>query len=136
MAAPVAFSTPMKVGGKRAQKAVDSATDNLVQAVGMACDIALEAEIEFVTNAFRKDPATLHTVSALLKNDSLKAILDGRMHAAQREQESSPAAPSQRVVKFKKCLKRWKHLDQQLVVVVMALRKMEPLWFEGPGMRH
>ena len=94
-------------GSKRELKAQEAHADALIQSFGQAAQMAVEREIEFVVAALRGNANLLYTLSGLIKDDGITALLDGRLTGEHKEVDVDKL--KQR--KLRQSLKRYKHLD-------------------------
>ena len=69
-----------RVSSREAKTALDSAAAMAV-VFRDAGELALERELNFVCEELRKNEPLLYRLSGYLKDDSLVALLDGRMNA-------------------------------------------------------
>ena len=69
-----------KVSSREAKTALNSAA-TMAEVFRDAGDLALERELAFVCEELRKNEYLLYRLSGYLKDDSLVALLDGRMNA-------------------------------------------------------
>ena len=69
-----------KVGAREAKTALNSAAA-MAEVFRDAGELALERELNFVCEQLRKNEPLLYRLSGYLKDDSLVALLDGRMNA-------------------------------------------------------
>ncbi len=94
-------------GSKRELEAQESQADALIQSFGQAAQMAVEREIDFVVAALRANTNLLYTLSGLIKDDGITALLDGRLRDERKEVDVDKL--KQR--KLRQSLKRFKHLD-------------------------
>ena len=69
-----------KVSSREAKTAFNSAA-TMAEVLRDAGELALEREFHFVCEELRKNQPWLYRLSGYLKDDSLVALLDGRMNA-------------------------------------------------------
>ena len=69
-----------KVSSREAKTALNSAA-TMAEVFRDAGELALERELNFVCEKLRKNEPLLYRLSGYLKDDSLVALLDGRMDA-------------------------------------------------------
>ena len=69
-----------RVSSREAKTALNSAA-NMAAVVRDAGEFSLERELNFVCEQLRKNEPLLYRLSGYLKDDSLVALLDGRMNA-------------------------------------------------------
>ena len=70
----------VKVSSREAKTALNSAA-TMAEVFRDAGSLALERELNFVCEELRKNEPLLYRLSGYLKDDSLVALLDGRMNA-------------------------------------------------------
>ena len=122
-------STPSKLE----QKKVDKQVHSMSVAFSQAADEAFEAELGYVVAKLRSNRALTTTLSGLLKNDGLTALLDGRMHldnditAASASCGAKPGAPG----KIRSTSKKWAHLNLQPQVVDEVLKSLDARFTQG-----
>ena len=93
-------------GSKRELEAQESQADALIQSFGQAAQMAVEREIVFLA-ALRANTNLLYTLSGLIKDVGIAALLDGRLRDGRKEVDVDKL--KQR--KLRQSLKRFKHLD-------------------------
>ena len=102
-----------KVSSREAKTALKSA-GNMAEVFRDAGELALERELNFVCEQLRKNEPLLYRLSGYLKDDSLVALLDGRMSAtveqnnegANREKGSKPTSKV-----LRQAWKKWEHIE-------------------------
>ena len=105
-----------KVSSREAKTALNSAA-TMAEVFRDAGTLALERELTFVCEELRKNEPLLYRLSGHLKDDSLVALLDGRMNATvARDNEGSSSGkgsmPSNGVLRH--AWKRWNYIDGSL----------------------
>ena len=82
-----------KVSSREARTASNSAA-TMAEVFRDAGELALERELKFVCDELRKNEPLLYRLSGYLKDDSLVALLDGRMNATvERDNEVALQLP-------------------------------------------
>jgi len=111
--------------GKRDQKKIEAEVAALSKAVGSVLDIAQETEIEYVTGKLRADPQLLHRISSLIKNDALRAVLDGSLQTAGAASPTGGGSPAGgKTLSLRRSAKKWKHLLQQPAIITAILKRL------------
>ena len=93
-----------KVSSREAKTALKSA-GNMAEVFRDAGELALERELNFVCENLRKNEHLLYRLSGYLKDDSLVALLDGRMSATV-EQNNEGATVKKAQSQLAKCCAR------------------------------
>ena len=114
----------------REQKKNEQNADKVTAGLSLVLDEAMETELAYVMNQLRQKPGIMYTLAALLKSDSLQALLDGKTTKA-----LSSAAPAVKILALRKTSKRFKHISDQPAVVTDVLKALEPGWFHADGER-
>ena len=112
----------------REQKKTEKDADAVTTGFALVMDEAVETELAYVTNQLRQKPGITHTLAALLKSNSLQALLDGNTTKA-----LSASKPGVKVMTLRKTSKRFKHLAEQPAVITDLLQTLEPGWYTGDG---
>ena len=74
------------MSSREATTALNSAA-NMAEVFRAAGELALERELNFLCEQLRKNEPLLYRLSGYLKDDSLVALLDGRMNATVGQEE-------------------------------------------------
>ncbi len=115
--------------GKRQEKIMDKQAGIMVESFGQAQQEAAEVELAYVTQELRKNPAAMYTISSLLKNDNLVALLDGRL-------QGCPKATPSKVTNLRVAYKKFKHLTKTKGLIEKVLARIDPETFSYDVMRH
>ena len=78
-----------RVSSREAKTALNSAA-NMAAVFRDAGELSLERELTFVCEQLRKNEPLLYRLSGYLKDDSLVALLDGRMNATVEQNNEAP----------------------------------------------
>ena len=113
-----------KVSSREAKTALNSAA-TIADVFRDAGTLALERELTFVCEELRKNEPLLYRLSGYLKDDSLVALLDGRMDAtvAQDNEGSSSgkgSKPSNGVLR--QAWRKWEHIQEFTRFLICLLR--------------
>ena len=113
-----------KVSSREAKAALNSAA-TMVEVFRDAGELALERELNFVCEELRKNEPLLYRLSGYLKDDSLVALLDGRMNATvARDNEGSSSGkgskPSNGVLR--QAWRKWEHIWEVTRFLICLLR--------------
>jgi hypothetical protein len=104
--------------------------DALIQGFKKATKEADKAELAFIRRELGNNPILAHRLHSLIQNDSLVAVLDGRLAMDTAEaQEGQPSRTKKECLRARQ--KRFKHLNQTISVVKDILRKMEPTKYDS-----
>ena len=114
----------VKVSSREAKTALNSAA-TMAEVFRDAGELALERELNFVCEKLRKNEPLLYRLSGYLKDDSLVALLDGRMSAtveqnnggANREKGSKPTSKV-----LRQAWKKWEHIEGVTAFLICLLR--------------
>ena len=101
------------MSSREAKTALNSAA-NMAEVFRGAGELAPEPELNFVCEKLRKNEPLLYRLSGYLKDDSLVALLDGRMNATvERKNEGSNrekgSKPTSKVLR--QAWKKWEHIE-------------------------
>ena len=116
---------------KREQKRLDDQAETMMQSFSAAVDGAFETEVAYISDQLRKNKALAYTISGLLKNDTLAALLDGRLRAAHSQAADGAATKTEAPKKLRAGAKKWAHLKRQVALIVEILKDLLPSHFEG-----
>jgi hypothetical protein len=98
-----------KAQSKRAMtREVDRQQFNVQSGFGAVTQIAIEAELEYIKTELRKNQPLMYTISGLLKNDTLCALLDGRLNVDQDE----PTEKKPKLLMLRSSFKKFKNIRQ------------------------
>ena len=104
--------------------------DKVTSGLALVLDEAMETELAYVMSQLRQKPGVMYTLAALLKSDSLQALLDGKTTKA-----LTNVAPVVKVMALRKSSKKYKHLSDQPAVLTEILKTLEPGWYSHEGER-
>ena len=102
-----------KVSSREAKTALNSAA-TMVGVFRDAGELALERELNFVCEQLRKNEPLLYRLSGYLKDDSLVALLDGRMNATveqNNEGSNRGKGPKPTNGVLRQAWKKWEHIE-------------------------
>jgi hypothetical protein len=111
---------------KRSQKKQDADTNSVISSFARTIDESFQAEVEYITGELKKNRSLTYTLSGLLKNDGLIALLDGRLVGSQSA-ASSPKANSKR--RLKAGATKFKHLVDVKGIIGEVLKRLLPKVF-------
>ena len=94
-----------RVSSREAKAALNSAA-NMAEVFRDAGELALERELNFVCEQLRKNEPLLYRLSGYLKDDSLVALLDGRMNATVEQNDEALSSGKTKTSKLPKCCAR------------------------------
>ena len=102
-----------KVSSREAKTALNSAA-TMAEVFRDAGELALERELNFVCEELRKNEPLLYRLSGYLKDDSLVALLDGRMNATVGQDNGGSSRgkgskPTSGVLR--QAWKKWEHIQ-------------------------
>ena len=102
-----------KVSSREAKTALNSAA-TMAEVFRDAGELALERELNFVCEELRKNEPLLYRLSGYLKDDSLVALLDGRMNATVHQENggsSSGNGSKSKSGMLRQAWKKWEHIE-------------------------
>ena len=103
-----------KVSSREAKTALNSAA-TMAEVFRDAGELALERELNFVCEELRKNEPLLYRLSGYLKDDSLVALLDGRMNATVEQNGEALSREKNKNNQNGKVLrqawKKWEHIE-------------------------
>ena len=113
-----------KVSSREAKTALNSAA-TMAEVFRDAGDLALERELNFVCEELRKNEPLLYRLSGYLKDDSLVALLDGRMNATVGQESAAlsngkGSKPTSGVLR--QAWKKWEHIEGVTAFLICLLR--------------
>ena len=88
-----------RVSSREAKTALNSAA-NMAAVFRDAGELSLERELTFVCEQLRKNEPLLYRLSGYLKDDSLVALLDGRMNATVEQNDEALSSEKQKQPKW------------------------------------
>ena len=94
-----------RVSSREAKTALNSAA-NMAAVFRDAGELSLERELAFVCEQLRKNEPLLYRLSGYLKDDSLVALLDGRMNATVEQNDEALSSEKTKTTKMAKCCAR------------------------------
>ena len=94
-----------RVSSREAKTALNSAA-NMAAVFRDAGELSLERELAFVCEQLRKNEPLLYRLSGYLKDDSLVALLDGRMNATVEQNDEALSREKTKTTKMAKCCAR------------------------------
>ena len=94
-----------RVSSREAKTALNSAA-NMAAVFRDAGELSLERELTFVCEQMRKNEPLLYRLSGYLKDDSLVALLDGRMNATVEQNDEALISEKTKPSKLPKCCAR------------------------------
>ena len=102
-----------RVSSREAKTALNSAA-NMAAVFRDAGELSLERELTFVCEQLRKNEPLLYRLSGYLKDDSLVALLDGRMNATVGQDNAGSSRgksskPTNGVLR--QAWKKWEHIE-------------------------
>ena len=97
---------------------MDQQADAVVGAFAAAKEAAVEAELEYVIGHLRSNSQLLFNLSALMKSDALKALLEGRYAADETAKSAEDSDKPKACRKLRASTKRWRHLATQPHIVI------------------
>ena len=114
-----------KVSSREAKTALKSA-GNMAEVFRDAGELALERELSFVCEELRKNEPLLYRLSGYLKDDSLVALLDGRMNATVEQNNEALSRGKTQTKQITKVLrqawKKWEHIEVVPAFLICLLR--------------
>ena len=113
-----------KVSSREAKTALNSAA-TMAEVFRDAGELALERELNFVCEELRKNEPLLYRLSGYLKDDSLVALLDGRMNATVGQDNGGSSRgkgskPTSGVLR--QAWKKWEHIEGVTAFLICLLR--------------
>ena len=93
------------MSSREAKTALNSAA-NMAAVFRDAGELSLERELTFVCEQLRKNEPLLYRLSGYLKDDSLVALLDGRMNATVEQNDEALSREKTNTTKMAKCCTR------------------------------
>ena len=113
-----------KVSSREARTASNSAA-TMAEVFRDAGELALEREINFVCEKLRQNEPLLYRLSGYLKDDSLVALLDGRMNATVGQDNGGSSRgkgskPTNGVLR--QAWKKWEHIEGVTAFLICLLR--------------
>ncbi len=115
--------------GKRQEKIMEKQAGIMVESFGQARQEATEVELASVTQELRKNPAAMYTMSSLLKNDNLVALLDGRL-------QGCPKTTPTKVTNLRVAYTKFKHVTKTTGLIEKVLDCINPEASSHDVMRH
>ena len=112
---------------KRSLENSEESANQVIHGFAQTIDASFQAEIQYIVGELQKNKGLTYTLSGLLKNDSLVALLDGRL-AANSQSPASSQKPEQ-VRKLRNTARVFKHILQSAGVCDAILRKLLPSVF-------
>ena len=114
-----------RVSCREAKTALNSAA-NMAEVFRDKCELALERELNFVCDQLRKNEPLLYRLSGYLKDDSLVALLDGRMNATVEQNDEALSIEKNKTKQMTKVLRRawkkWEHIEGSHAFLISLLR--------------
>ena len=114
-----------RVSCREAKTALNSAA-NMAEVFRDKCELALERELNFVVEQLRKNEPLLYRLSGYLKDDSLVALLDGRMNATVEQNDEALSIEKNKTKQMTKVLRRawkkWEHIEGSHAFLISLLR--------------
>ena len=113
-----------RVSSREAKTALNSAA-NMAAVFRDAGELSLERELAFVCEQLRKNEPLLYRLSGYLKDDSLVALLDGRMNATVGQENGGSSRgkgskPTSGVLR--QAWKKWEHIEGVTAFLICLLR--------------
>ena len=112
------------MSSREAKTALNSAA-TMAEVFRDAGELALERELNFVCEELRKNEPLLYRLSGYLKDDSLVALLDGRMNATvQKDDEGSGSGKSPKPASavVRQAWKKWEHIEGSTAFLICLLQ--------------
>ena len=114
-----------RVSSREAKTALNSAA-NMAAVFRDAGELSLERELTFVCEQLRKNEPLLYRLSGYLKDDSLVALLDGRMNATVEQNDEALSREKNKNNQNGKVLrqawKKWEHIEGSQAFLISLLR--------------
>ena len=114
-----------RVSSREAKTALNSAA-NMAAVFRDAGELSLERELAFVCEQLRKNEPLLYRLSGYLKDDSLVALLDGRMNATVEQNNEVLSSETSKTKQFTNVLrqawKKWEHIEVAQAFLISLLR--------------
>ena len=97
-----------------------------------ACEIAVERELDYICGELRNNEPLLYRLSGYLKDDTLVALLDGRMNATVDDEDkalsrASGSRPTIGILRIS--WKKWDHIQKEQKLLI---RFQRAAWGMGP----
>ena len=113
-----------RVSSREAKTALNSAA-NMAAVFRDAGELSLERELTFVCEQLRKNEPLLYRLNGYLKDDSLVALLDGRMNATVGQDNGGSSRgkgskPTSGVLR--QAWKKWEHIEGSQAFLISLLR--------------
>ena len=111
-------------GAKASSKDLKKAEQEAKQMAAMfhsATEIGVERELEYITGELRKNLPMMYRLSGFLKDDTLCALLDGRMSSAESAL-SPPAKKARQSVVLRATWRKWTHVTEERSFVMRLYR--------------
>ena len=112
------------MSSREAKTALNSAA-NMAEVFRDSGELALERELNFVCEKLRKNEPLLYRLSGYLKDDSLVALLDGRMNATveqNNEGSNGGKGPTPTSQVLRQAWKKWEHIEGVTAFLISLLR--------------
>ena len=113
-----------KVGAREAKTALNSAA-TMAEVLRDAGELAKERELQFVMQKLSENDSLLFRLSGFLKEDSLIALLDGRMNATMQKYDEGSGrvkGPKPASAVLRQAWKKWEHIEGSTTCLNSLLR--------------
>ena len=117
-----------RVSSREAKTALNSAA-NMAAVFRDAGELSLERELAFVCEQLRKNEPLLYRLSGYLKDDSLVALLDGRMNATVEQNNGALGSEKDKTKQTTKVLRQvWKKLEHIEMAPAFLICLLRAAW--------
>ena len=112
-----------KVSKTEVKNAADAAA-SMAHVFRDASMIAVERELDYINTELRKNVPLMYALSGFLKDDSLVALLEGRMGntVAAADVASSRASGKGAFGVLRLSWKKWAHIQRETKLIILLLR--------------
>ena len=132
-ATPVLKTAFLKAAGARELKKQEANANAVIGGFAQTIEAGFQAEVGYIVSELQKNKTLTYQLAGLMKNDSLVALLDGRLSTS--DAASSQGVASSVVKKLRASATKFKHLKQTPAVIDELLIALKPTLFNTDNVK-